>query len=416
LRLHRIIAALLVASSLMAGPGQAAPVVWDEARAAAVFGEANPRVTAIREQIEVARAEAVAAGVLPNPTLEANREQVFLAGGPAEENRLAVQAPIPVGGKRELRLAIAQSGIEAAEARADQQIRALIHDFRMAFVQAHRHEAGASVLADGLSTFRRLERVAETRQKAGESAGYDILRLRLGRSALDARLNESTARAGEERARLAGLLGRPIEGTLAPAELGTVPEAATLIEQALARRPDVRLLRAEEAQAALALELAERGRWPDPELALGLKQTNEPTVQGLGYTAGLVWALPVFDRGQGSAARARAERTRLQAEVSALETQLRVEIPAARASLLARMASIERLNRDVLARVPEVLRVAELAYREGEQGVTPLLDAHQAALEARLQSLDLMLAARLARLDLERLVGGTFPTSQRSNP
>jgi outer membrane protein TolC len=80
------------------------------------------------------------------------------------------------------------------------------------------------------------------------------------------------------------------------------------------------------------------------------------------------------------------------------------------------MASIERLNRDVLARVPEVLRVAELAYREGEQGVTPLLDAHQAALEARLQSLDLMLAARLARLDLERLVGGTFPTSQRSNP
>ncbi|MNS52757.1 Cobalt-zinc-cadmium resistance protein CzcC precursor [compost metagenome] len=321
-----------------------------------------------------------------------------------------------MAGKRELRQSIAQTGIERAEAHANQQVLALTQQFRTAFMQAYRHEAGQLVLAGGLSTFRRLERVAQARKKAGEGAGYDVLRLRLGGTSLESRLNEASAQATEERARLAGLLGRPLEGPLQPAPLGPVPDESVLVALALERRADLAALRAERTQAALALDLAQRTRWPDPELALGLKHTNEPTVQGFGYTAGVAWPLPVFDRGQGAEARARAEQDRLQAEEAALTARLRMEIPAARKALLTRLGAFTRFEREVIARVPEVVRVAEVAYQEGEQGIMPLLDAHQAALDARLQSLDLTLAAHLARIELERLTGGSLPATQRSNP
>ncbi|MFN3430700.1 MAG: TolC family protein [Candidatus Sericytochromatia bacterium] len=413
--LHRFALLSLGLSGLLAGPALAAPAC-DERTALSAFLEGNPRIAAIRQQVEVARAQAVSAGVLANPTLDVGRDQVFLAGGPAEENRLALRTPLSLGGKRELRQAIAQSGIEAAEARANQQILDLSHEFRLTFARAHRQESGAAVMADGLVTYRRLERIAEARQRAGEGAGYDVLRLRLARSTIESRQTDAQTQAGEERARIAGLLGRPLEGPLQPMALGAVPESPALVELALARRADLLALRSEQAQAGTALTLAERTRWPDPEVALGLRQTNEPTVQGFGYTAGLAWPLPIFDRAQGAQASARAELARLQAEEAAIAARLRVEIPAFRQALAARLAAAERFEREVLARVPEVVRVAEVAYREGDQGLAPLLDAHQAALDARLHALDLSLLARTTRLELERLIGSALPEPQRSHP
>lgn len=402
-------------TGLLAAPGVAA-TACDERAALAAFLDGNPRIAAIRQQVAVARAQAVSAGVLPNPTVDVGRDQVFLAGGPAEENRLAVRTPLLLGGKRELRQAIAQAAIDSAEARAEQQIQDLSHEFRLTFARAHRQEAASGVLADGLNTYQRLERIAAARQRAGEGAGYDVLRLRLARSALEARRTDAETQAGEERARLAGLLGRPLDGPLQPAPTDAVPESDALVALALARRGDLIALRAEQRQADTSLTLAERTRWPDPELALGIRQTNEPTVQGFGYTAGLAWPLPIFDRAEGAQASARAERERLKAEESAILARLRVEIPTFRSALVTRLKAAERFDREVLTRLPEVTRVAEVAYREGDQGLVPLLDAHQAALDARLHALDLALAARTTRLELERLIGSPLPHTQRSHP
>lgn len=412
---HFPLLAVWIALGVTAGPSLAA-APCEESVAVSAFLTDNPQVTAVRRQVAVARAEAVAAGLLPNPTLDLAREQVFLTGGPAEENRLALRAPLLLGGKRELRQAMAEFGIEAAEARASQQILALSHAFRLAFARAARQEAASGVLAGGLATYHRLERIAEARRQAGEGAGYDVLRLRLARSVMEARQTDAETQAGEERGRLAGLLGRPLEGPLQPAASGSVPESPALVDWALARRADLLALRSDQARAKTALILAERTRWPDPELALGFKQTNEPTVQGLGYTAGLAWPLPIFDRAQGAEASARAELARLEAEEAALAARLRVEIPTLRSALAARLGAAERFEREVLARLPEVVRVAEVAYREGDQGVGPLLEAHQAALDARLHALDLTLQARTTRLELERLIGSPLPDTPRSHP
>jgi outer membrane protein TolC len=51
------------------------------------------------------------------------------------------------------------------------------------------------------------------------------------------------------------------------------------------------------------------------------------------------------------------------------------------------------------------MRIAEIAYREGEVGILELLDAARTASTAAVRSIDIRLQARLAQIALERAVG-----------
>lgn len=402
----RFLLTLLLGVSVLApGPVLAVPASLDERRAVELFLATSPEVAAARQQVEIARAGVVAAGVWPNPTLDLEREQVFSAGGPAERNRLGVSWPWQVGGKRELRQAAARAGVVAAEARARRRIFLLSQDLRLAFATAAAAEGRARLYREHLASFERLERVVETRAQAGESAGLDLMRLQLAKAEIEARHSEALANAQEARARLAGLMGQALEPPLLPARPAHVPQPATLVELAIDSRADLAALVAEREQAEQALALAERARWPDPALAAGLLQTNEPTVQGLGYVGGVSWPVPVLDRGQAQRARAEAELAAVEAAIAATTTRLRAEVPIYREALAVRQAFAERFDREVLNQVPTVLRVAELAYREGDRGIDSLLNAHGAALQARLRRLDLQRAAATTRLELERLLG-----------
>lgn len=406
---HSILA-VLAALTLFA-PDALATTRWNERTALAAFLSTNPELAAARQGVGVARAEVTAAETWANPVIDTSREQIFSTGGPTEQNRIGLAVPISLPGKRGLRRAIALEGVEAAEARARSRQTELAFEFRRTYGRAYFADGRANAVEGGLAAYRRLERTVKTRQKAGESAGYDALRLGLQLAAVEARLAEIRAEAAHERGRLAGLLGRAVEGPLALASLEAVPEPDRLIETAFAHRPELIQLRAERRLAERSLELADRLAWPDPQLAVGLRQTNEPTVQGLGYTAGLNWPLPLFDRAQAARERARAEAERLEAETRALEGRLRGEISAARRALAERRATLVRFQAAVLLQAPRVVRVAELAYQEGEQGIVPLLDAHEAAMQARLQHLELAEAAHTAMLDLEALVGRPLPES-----
>jgi outer membrane protein TolC len=51
------------------------------------------------------------------------------------------------------------------------------------------------------------------------------------------------------------------------------------------------------------------------------------------------------------------------------------------------------------------MRIAEIAYREGEVGILELLDAVRTTARARIRSMDIRLSVREAQIALERAVG-----------
>ncbi len=401
------IAHLVFPMSLLAAP------TWTEAEAVAAFLAQSPAMEAARRRLGLATAETVGAGAWDNPSIDLEREQVFAPGGATDRNRLGLQWPLPLTGKQGLRRAIAQVGVDAAQAELDQEAFHQVQEFRAIYAKAYFAEERARVLTENLGVLQRLDRIVAARTRAGESAGYDLMRLHLAKASLDARLKSAEAAAREERAKLYGSLGKPVEGSLRlDLPLTPPPEPQELLAMA-SRRKDLSVLRAEQEKSRLSRQLAERLAWSDPSISLGFTQAKEPTVQGSGYVAGLAWPLPLFSHGQQEAARAAAQSERLKADESALRQRLSAEIPPSREAFLIRLRTIETYRREALARLPELLRIAEVSYQEGETPVVSLLDAHQAAVETHLQYLSLRGDTQSALLALERLIGEPFTTLKR---
>jgi cobalt-zinc-cadmium efflux system outer membrane protein len=162
---------------------------------------------------------------------------------------------------------------------------------------------------------------------------------------------------------------------------------------------------ADSAAAALALTSARRGRLPVPSL-LGGTEWDDPADPGRGLSViGFTIPLPFWNVGsaQVAAARARAERAaadlgevRLEATRSIADALIRVEESASRA----------QFARDSLVPAARELRLrAVAAYRAGETGVLPVLDALRGERDIRLAGVQDLLAFQVALANWRALLG-----------
>ncbi len=112
--------------------------------------------------------------------------------------------------------------------------------------------------------------------------------------------------------------------------------------------------------------------------------------------------MPLFDRRQ--AAR-RSSGAALEAARARLELAERESISsrAAASNNFTRLAAALAEAREELGGVEQMLDGAEAAFRQGEAGLTDLLETHRSVTEAELAVLDLHGAALAAHRELERL-------------
>jgi cobalt-zinc-cadmium efflux system outer membrane protein len=113
----------------------------------------------------------------------------------------------------------------------------------------------------------------------------------------------------------------------------------------------------------------------------------------------------VFDSGSREAAKWTAERVRVDAERAAVEEQVRAEVTRASEVVALRRKAV---SEEVEGAGDDLMRIAQIAYREGEVGVLELIDAVRTAARARFRSIEVRLEVRLAEIALERAVGGVL--------
>jgi cobalt-zinc-cadmium efflux system membrane fusion protein len=115
--------------------------------------------------------------------------------------------------------------------------------------------------------------------------------------------------------------------------------------------------------------------------------------------------LPVFDRQQAGRQRAAAEAQQARAEYRLARTRAEGELRGlSRQAEALRTAAVDYRSR-ALAASPELLRIAEAAYRGGESSLLELLDAYRGALESETAALELEKRAREARIEYDLLPG-----------
>jgi cobalt-zinc-cadmium efflux system outer membrane protein len=382
-------------------------VALSEAEALSRLSADHPRVVAARAGIDVARADVLAAGRWPNPRVTYNRESV--AG--INENMVMVTQPLPVSGRRQLEVRAATARADAVSSRADEAVRRLRADLRLAFTDLWVAQTREQELARTRERAATLAELLGRREAAGESAGFD--RLRADRELIE--IDADRASAGADRSRAQSLLGGFIN--VAPAGLlvaspgartGALPTVDELMARAEMARGDFIALKHDVDAAMLAGEAAARRRIPEPEVVGGTKSSNAGSGD-VGSIISVHVAVPLFDRGQPERAAATAHVHQARAEAEALRTTVRAQIAALRASVDERRQAAARYRAAVSANAGDIERIAQVSYDAGERGILELLDAYRVSSAARVRQTMLDAAVREAEIELEYVSGWEMP-------
>ncbi|WP_418647306.1 efflux transporter outer membrane subunit [Thauera butanivorans] len=224
---------------------------------------------------------------------------------------------------------------------------------------------------------------------------------------------EVTAR--QTRSALAILLGRsPQAGFIQGERLAQlqVPEvAAGLPSELLLRRPDLASSEARLAAAAANLAAARAALLPSISLSAGASAASAELLSLSGHNSVLSLSgsllQTIFDGG------------RLAADVDIQRSRQRELVETHRQTVLAalkevedalanavRDANQESAQREILAEAQRSLRLAELRYREGADGLLTVLDAQRALFSAQDQLAQLRLTRLTDAVNLYRVLGG----------
>jgi len=110
--------------------------------------------------------------------------------------------------------------------------------------------------------------------------------------------------------------------------------------------------------------------------------------------------LPIFDRGQGDVAVARAREKRAQIELDNKTQQLTTQLASARATYASAVAAAAILEGKAVPLSNENGTAAAASYRAGKIDINTLLLIRREALETRGEHLDRLLEAALAGVEL----------------
>jgi outer membrane protein, heavy metal efflux system len=345
-----------------------------------------------------ARSALRVAGAIPNPTVSYSHSES------TPRNHLLVDQPLDWLLRRGHDRSAARSGVDRAIADSASAAYGLTRDVRVAFYRAR-----ASTLAEGLVRAQAalgdsVARIAAARLRAG-----DIALLEQEQAAQEAARARQTYATAREAARTdAAELARAIGWDGAP------PAPAGPLDTGLDQLPDsaidfgalpvIRTAAADSAAAAAQVRSASSARVPLPTLQSGAEWGDDAQPGALAVV-GVSVPFPLWNLGNGTVSEAEARATRAAAQVREARLEAGRQVRLARIHL-EETAARARFARDSILPGAAVLRErAVRAYRAGETGILPVLDALRGEREASLSALQDQLAFQEALADWYALTG-----------
>ena len=355
-----------------------------------------------RGAVQAAEADALAAGLFPNPTLSYSRER--FGGSPdTVEHTWMLGQTFDVSGRRGLHREAASRRVAAVAAGNASRQLAMAAEIRRSFHEVLFRQETIRATATWVQRFERVEGMVGKLARAGEASGYDRRRLARERQTAEARLAAERAELERARARLSALTGMQeapaVRGELLPPPPSPVDRALPRLDQ----RPDLQVLSRRADAFELDGRAAKRGGIPDVTVGIGPKRTDDGITRENGVALSLSVPLPVFDRQQAGQQRAAAEALQARAEYRLAKRRAEGELHGLYRQAEGLRATAADYRSRAVAASPELLRIAETAYQGGESSLLELLDAYRGALEAETTALELEHRARQARIEYDLL-------------
>lgn len=373
----------------------------------------HPEVMAAALEADALAAKASAADSLPDPTVRIDFEDNARGRG-IGPNRIGsrtymVEQSFPLGGKRELRRAIAESELGEALGRRQSMAEDLVLRVKGLQIQRVAVRAGLGLLAEQLALARRALDAADRAYAQGRAGQDAPLAARLTLSRFEIEIARMEGERQRFDARLGALLGLQGTASLEPPGAATPPPPAGLDAEALLalareRNPEL-------AQQARRIERGDQRRrlvaadWV-PDVSLGLGVVEEDL--GLrSYEAVIALNIPLRwglrDARKGEAV---AESAAARAKQTAIELELAGRLRDGLANLAAQRRIDSLLAGQAL---PQARATVEAQLRALEQGggqIGEVLLAQVRLREIAMERVKAQAEQQLILAEIERIVGG----------
>jgi cobalt-zinc-cadmium efflux system outer membrane protein len=423
----RVVAGLIVAFPLQtfAQGADAGVMTVDDVVARALAD--NPDLRAARAEVDAAVGRVRQAGLRPNPMLEVGGQKAI---SPDNNFSIGVTLPLDLNGRVDGRVGVAQRELELKRAQVAERERRLAAEVRLKAGELLAGRRNVEVTDELLRINRDALRLVGDRVREGAAPPLEENLLLVEVNRLDASRQMLESRVTVLTLQLKALAGLEPDAPLTlRGELAGVSPAVTraeAVEQALSRRPDLEVARADAAMARARIRKEEaEGRW-DASVSVGYQRqdfgfnglrgvASNGSLQAIQdvfhyFGAGVSITLPVRNRNQGNVAAAVAETRAAERRQEFTVLVIRQEVEAAFAQLGAArraLALYERGVRDVAQRNLDVVR------RTWELGRGTLLDViteQRRLIEVENGYTDALKQVYDAAVEIDRAVGLTAPT------
>jgi cobalt-zinc-cadmium efflux system outer membrane protein len=377
----------------------------------------SPALAATSQEVRARDARIVQAGLLPNPVVSFELEDVGgsrdYSGVDESQSTLAVAQLLELGGKRAARADVAAK----ARALAGWDYEAKRLDVLTATADAFVDVLGAQERVrqtdEAIALAEQLVSAAAERVRAGATSAVEEMRARLalGEAKL-ARANADTALAADRR-RLATSWDEREPGFVrAEGDLRTLaalPAEAALVAR-LADRPEVARFDAEREEREAELTLQRARAVPDVSVMAAVRRLAGPdqTV----FVGGVAVPLPLFDRNQGAIAEADRRVRKAVHERRTEELRARSELTDALRSATRARTDAETLRTALVPQAESALAAVRRGYREGQLSQLEVVDAQRQVVTLRERELAALVEFHHAVVALERLTGAPIDATR----
>ncbi|MEI9940680.1 MAG: TolC family protein [Pseudomonadota bacterium] len=404
------IACIAVSSCFVARQAYAAvPLSLSLPDALARARAAGPEVTRARFALREADARRVGAGIVmpQNPRLAVDARPLISGGSGSMGYGATLDFLFDVGGAPRARVreaerlsAVAQA--ELAMSRSSARVRALSGYVSAQIAELRMIEADAALVVA-----RRVLDATERRVNAGAGSELDNASAQLQVAELEA------ARMAFERDRATGLMDLrdaidlesdvPLTLTSSVMDLPQVADVNALLQRALTTHPELKAIQARVAMWSATEERLRAELFPKMGFYAGVDSAPlSPTYGVLGLTV----ELPVAQRNQGLRAQSARARESAEADLDLEARLLQRAVVAALGSYESSRRELDRLSSQAVPAAERTLSFAEAGFQAGRFDVFRLLAAARDSLRVRASRIDAIEAAWVARIELERAVGG----------
>lgn len=376
----------------------------------------NQNLQAIYEDLQVAQADLVQAGLLKNPELGGDLE-LPVAGDVALGGDLSVSEDFLSVFTLAARKRIAGAALEAAKRRVANAVLQMACDVRIAYFSLQSAMQVADMRRAILDAGDAALDLAKRQAEAGNLSDLDLANEAVLYEQVRTDLVQSDAEvvaARENLTRLLGVWGPEADYRIEP-KLADIPAGEPALDHleslAVARRLDLQAAHAEAQAMSESLAAAKNFRWLGSGSVGADFHRGPERFSTLGPTGSI--EVPLFDQKQAEIARLEGRLRAALARETALAVDVRSEVREARIKLQTRRAVVERYSQVVIPLRRRVVDLSQEQYDAMLLGAYQLLQAKQSQVNAYREFIESLRDYWIARTELERATGGELSTSKR---